>query len=232
MNIDCYAIMWNEQERLPWYLDNYHYARNIFLYDNYSTDSTLEIAAKDPRVVVTPFGQPGSLDDGEYLRIKNNAWKGSDADWVIVGDADELLYHPDLFGCLETTGATVLIPSQAYSMFSYEYVADYKQVKTGCNSPGYMKACLFKPSALTEINYKPGCHQCGPVGDVAIDHPIDLVMYHYSHVGFEWVCKRYAACDARRGAMQRMYGWGSHYAQSRMSLAAVFEESKKCGEVR
>ena len=54
---------------------------------------------KSPRYAteVIPYSTGGKINDFKYLEIKNNAWKKSrgKADWVIVVDMDEFLYHLD-----------------------------------------------------------------------------------------------------------------------------------------
>ena len=60
-----------------------------------STDNSVNIM-NEYGVNVIPYDTQGKLEESAFLNIKNNSWKGSDADWVIVCDTDELIYHENI----------------------------------------------------------------------------------------------------------------------------------------
>jgi len=51
---------------------------------------------------------PDNKDNKTLVDIKNNCWKGSTADWVIVIDTDEFIYHPQIRNILASTNATIM----------------------------------------------------------------------------------------------------------------------------
>src|SRR6188768_2926967 len=96
MNIELHMIMWNEEKLLPLVLKYYkQFCSRIVCYDNYSTDRSVQIAESYGAEVRT-FGIKGVLDDDAYLEVKNHCWKGSTADYVIVCDADEVLWQENI----------------------------------------------------------------------------------------------------------------------------------------
>lgn len=235
MKIYTYAVCWNEELRLPWYLDNYSFADHHFIYDQHSTDGTLKLLKGNKKVTVRPFGKPNVLENHNYQVIKDNCWKRCGADWVIIGDIDELLYHPNMREMLQHTkehlDVTVLMPSAAYDMFHTEPVTDYKQITKGVFSPGYMKMCCFRPDQITDINYNPGCHKAGPKGNVMIGPCEGLIMYHYNLVGIDYVIKRYAACDKRRSPIDKKNRWAIQYSYPPEKIRERFRQCELHGKV-
>src|SRR5690242_8955037 len=101
MKIDCYFLNWNEIDQIRFTIEHYKsFCRRVIVYDNWSTDGSDNLAAS-LLCEVRPFGIPGILDDFEYLKVKNECWKNSDADYVIICDCDEILYHQDLPALLD-----------------------------------------------------------------------------------------------------------------------------------
>lgn len=97
--IHLYAVCWNEEKIIPYFLDHYTaYVDEFHIYDNGSTDSSLKLLAACPKVTIHPFNTCDTFDDSVNLKIKNTAWKRSVgvADFVVVSDMDEFLYHPHL----------------------------------------------------------------------------------------------------------------------------------------
>lgn len=81
--ISALAITLNEEENIEKYLENLHFADEIILVDSNSTDRTVELASKHPKVQV-------------YLRKfdnfssqKNYAISLAKNDWVVFFDLDE-----------------------------------------------------------------------------------------------------------------------------------------------
>jgi hypothetical protein len=99
--------------------------QRFVVYDDGSTDDSLEILRSNPKVEVRPT-PPYSDPDSRILSgtsILECCWKESRgvADWVIVTDIDEHLYHHrDLEGYLKTCkerGVTI-IPALGYQMLA------------------------------------------------------------------------------------------------------------------
>ena len=95
MNIDIVILAYNEERMLPYMLRHYQtFARRIRVYDGRSTDRTRAIAMAMGAEVID-WDTKDCLNDQMALELKNSCWKGSDADWIGLFDADELLYFPN-----------------------------------------------------------------------------------------------------------------------------------------
>jgi hypothetical protein len=103
--IHLYSICYNEKVLMPHFLEYYsRFCEKIHIYDNQSDDETLKICENYSNVSVYTFDTSGKIRDDIYLNIKNNIWKKSRgiADYVIICDIDEFLYHPDLMNFLKS----------------------------------------------------------------------------------------------------------------------------------
>jgi hypothetical protein len=134
MRVHVYAMSWNEERFLPYFLRHYAFAERITIFDNMSDDRSLEIIGGFGNAVVEPLDTGGELRDTVLRDVKNNGWKKSrgQADWVICVDVDELLWHPQLLDQLaafRSRGITVPIPI-GYEMVSQSFPTTSGQV--GC----------------------------------------------------------------------------------------------------
>src|SRR3990167_6005581 len=185
MNIDCFFIGFNERETIHLTIRHYKaFFRNVYYYDNFSTDNTRDIAEREG-AIVRMFGIEGQLNDQEYTKLKNNCWKGSDADWVIVCDADEILFDPYLLEALfeaKHSDCTIIKP-QGFNMFSNEVPrGTWTEINSGVKDENYSKLICFNPKALTEIGYVYGCHEAKPKGRIRFYTGTPKLL-HYKAVG-------------------------------------------------
>ena len=137
------------------------FAKVIFLEGN-STDDTIELASS-LGAEVRHYDMPDELDDQTHINIKNECWKNTSADWVMVVDADEFVYHPDLINRLSTIDATVIIPA-FHNMFSEKFPTTagqiYDEVRYGTIDGGIWrsKPIIFHPGEIHSMNWHPGSH--------------------------------------------------------------------------
>jgi glycosyltransferase involved in cell wall biosynthesis len=229
MKVEVFVIAWNEAETIALTIKHYQkFCDKITLYDNFSDDNTREIAMS-MGCEVKLFGVKGSLDDREYTKLKNNCWKGSDADWVIVVDADEILdpgfRHSMTFTDGELSeskfitvleqekskGATI-IKTYGWQVMSHEMPKeDWLEIKTGYHYENYSKLCCFNPKEIKEIGYVHGCHVAKPTGNVVFSTEI-LPLFHYRNVGGpDRLIKRHALYRARMSEWNTRWNAGGHY---------------------
>lgn len=209
MNIDVHVICWNEEKILPFAIQYWkRYARHVYVYDNGSDDKTLEILAQYPDwITVKRFGT-GGIDNHEYLEVKNNCWKGSDADWVVISDMDECLYSKDLFDeieKLEKRGVNIIAP-QWVECWGWKF-PEYNEEKLGHElvekpmksmSVWHHKCVLLKPSEVKEINYSVGAHLCRPKGKTKMVYMGSRIfLVHMKFLSPEYVMERYKALQGR-----------------------------------
>ena len=103
--IEAFIICWNEIDTIQLTIDHYRsFCNQVTFYDNHSDDGTAELILQNGCSLVS-FGSPGKLEDDQYKEIKNNCWKESNADWVIVCDCDEIIWHPYIKAVLSNQSA-------------------------------------------------------------------------------------------------------------------------------
>lgn len=229
MNIEAYIITWNREDLIHLTIKYYQqFCSKIVIFDNFSTDTTRDIA-HSMGCEVRLFGVKGSLDDGEYLEVKNNCWKKSKADWVIVCDDDEILYDPNLIDKLylaRAEGVSILKP-QGYNMHSNDVPHEsFLEIKTGLKNDNYSKWIIFDPKKLNEIGYVYGCHEARPKGNLKFKDAFMLL--HYRDIGgIERLLKRHREYVERLSPINKKWNLGHHYSQGE---AQKRREWKECIE--
>lgn len=203
-NIETYIIAWNEAETIALTIKHYQEFSKVILYDNFSDDRTREIA-EEMGCEVRMFGRAGELNDAEYLKVKNNAWKKSQADFVIIVDADEILQKPTDFN-------GTIFKTKGFNIYSHDMPnLTYFEINRGHWDDNYSKSVIFSPKKINAINYTYGAHKCDPKGEV-IYSPEVLTLFHYRCIGGpERIVKRHALYCKRMGHLNRTLGLGSHY---------------------
>lgn len=222
MEIEVFAPAWNEERSLEQFLDWYSFARAITIFDNHSTDNTREIALKRGCNVI-PFGSH-MLDVREIQRVKEECWKDSRADWVIVCDVDEFIYHPDLLDVLGNTEATV-VRCVGFRMVSEDY-QPWISVKEGVREALHMDKCIcFRPNKIDSMNWSPGCHQCSPCGEVRyLEGEVKLL--HFRLVGRDIIRSRYAQYSNRdKSEWDVIHGVADRYNQPGAGFDEMFDAS-------
>ena len=247
MRIHAYAICWNEEIMLPYYL--YHYEKfveKIIIYDNMSTDNSRQIINNHPLCELRDYDSNNEVRDDLYLEIKNNVWKEcreKDIDYVIVGDIDEFLFSNNIIEFLETNKEYSIFHPPGFEMFSKKFPHTKGQIYSVCNkgarSPynNIDKKIIFSPDRVQEIAYLAGCHQNpnqiseGPIWTYDKSNPIDsdLKLLHFKYIDEEYVAKRNRDMAKRLSKVNKENAWGLHYENIKKYLkyASLIEEKSK-----
>ena len=95
MKVHLYTVCWNEADMLPFFFRHYDsFVDRYVVFDNGSTDGSLDILASHPKVELRRFERtvPDSFVQS-HRELQNRVWKGSRgiADWVVVTAIDEHL---------------------------------------------------------------------------------------------------------------------------------------------
>lgn len=208
---------------LPYYLRHYlPLAERFVILDDGSTDGSLEILGRHEQIEVRRFQCEGDSLIESGNRVNNEIWKESRgaADWVIICDLDEHLYHPDLLGYLDRCkrqGVTV-IPSIGYQMISHTFPDVQTRlcdaVTQGMRWDRMDKSSIFDPNRIVDINYVGGRHIAAPTGEVVFPPHAEVKLLHYKYLGIDYVVKRTAQLkpglrkkDIERG-LGHKYLWG------------------------
>ncbi len=236
MKITAYSICWNEEIFLPWYFDFYKWVDEFVVYDNFSTDRSREIISSQPNATIVDFNTGGEQRNDLFRDVKNNCWKGVDADWVVIGDVDEFYYHFDMRDMLRTVEADVLVPEAAYTLASIELPEHWSEVVMGSETPQYRKMGIFRPGNLKQINYCAGAHHATPEANprylARVRTIPGLVMYHLHNVGLERKVTRLRQYRERESRVDAENKWGVHYHQTEDQIRDGMIGAFKSGEVR
>lgn len=228
MKVEAYILAWNESDIIGLVIKHYQkFCDKIVILDNHSTDNTAAIA-ESMGCEVRKFGTK-FFDDYENLTIKNNCWKGSKADWVIVCDCDEVLFcmpaaERNVLAKATEAGETIF-RTYGWQIMSDEMPkADLLEITNGYHFSNYSKNIIFNPKAFEAINYNPGAHRIDPIGNVVwADHRFYVL--HYKHIGgVQRTIDRYKQYQPRMSRNNRRKGWGIHYDRTVPSLIEEWNE--------
>ena len=236
--IHYYAVCWNEEKMLPFMFDYYgQFVDHFTIYDNYSDDSSEAIILSHPNTEIKKFSMGGEINDYIYQDIKNNCWKRSrgKADYVIVGDIDEFIYHPDILHALNMLKGNhfSIVKPYGYNMYSMNFPNHSKnklitnQVQRGLRHPMMDKCVLFNPHAIVEINYKPGAHECYPWGRVKLYRNEAFKLLHYKNIGLEELISRNRLYAKRLSKKNIENDYGTPYLRNEETIISEFREQEK-----
>jgi hypothetical protein len=187
------------------------------------------------------WGSQCGLNDAELAEDKNNFWKlNVEADWAIVCDVDELLYHPNLLGYLQQCKREgVTFPKiQGYQMYSMDDPFPDKPItethKRGVASQLYSKRIVFSPKEITATHYTPGAHSCNPKGLVVEeDAEPQLKLLHYKFIGgFEHIKAHYEDRKNFVSETNKINHWSIHYfEQEQRTLLYYIQGLNEASEI-
>ena len=226
MRIDLYTRCWNDADMLGFFFRNYdHLVQRYIVYDDGSTDNSLEILRANPKVEIRPmpaYSDPESLILSS-LSLRERCWKESRgvADWVIVTDIDEHLHHCDIASYLKSCkdrGVTI-IPALGYQMLSEEFPQGdlwlSQSLTMGEPNIYCSKLNIFSPNEIDATNCGIGRHNAAPAGNVVAPMRDELLLLHYHLIGFERTQRRHEQAKSRLGKKDVAMGWAAHYSWSK-----------------
>ena len=186
MKLWAYVIVWNEELMLPFFLRHYsQFCDKIIIYDNMSTDGSREIIEtfkEKVEIEVVPFETNGKFNDYVHIELKKRSIqhaKGS-ADFIILADCDEFIFHNDLRGFLsQHTDHSVFFPA------GFQMVSDgfpnpiefpnllHQYVGYGEPNPWYVKPSIVNINLINDLEWVEGAHELDPNIDLGkYYHPI------------------------------------------------------------
>jgi len=230
LKICAMTLCYNESGILPFWIDyysNFIGVNKIIIIDGGSTDNTINVIKDFPNVEFI-VRESEKLDDRELTRIRNEEWKKyrNDYDWIIVCDVDEFLYHPDIKNkLLEYKKNNITIPLvEGFDMISMDFPLFEKGnylpdiIKVGIKDEVYLnKKIMFDP--VVDINYRIGCHDCNPVGNVKFSEKEDFKLLHYKWLSYDYLTGKSKLASERLSDWNLEVGAGSHYEKfSKISM--------------
>lgn len=233
MIVEAFILCWNEELMVRHTINHYQqFCDKIIIMDNESDDKTLSILQSEyPWVEIRSYSSDNKIRDDYYQYLKNTEWKKSKADWVIVCDMDELLYHSDIINKLKRMHVNSLPKVTGYNMFSHLFPSDYSklitdQIQFGFRDKTFDKQIIFNPKHISEMNYAPGAHRCYPQGNtegLRIDDKSELMLLHYKYIGEQYVTEKHARYASRLSQFNIANGYGAEYAQGAAFIKQLYD---------
>lgn len=259
LKVHAYLLCFNEEPIIKSVLNYYsRFCSKIFVLDNESTDKSVDIAESFENVRVISWKKPSDIFDDKYhVKLKIDTYKlysrdggvytEEVADWVVVSDMDEVLYHPDLLNVLsEYKSEGVTVPQICGFNVVDEKSIDVsmsivEQYKYGVRHSHFDKRIVFQPDF--NMSYSLGCHPAGPGFELMKNtygyrssNKYPLALLHYKHVGSRFYdkAKEYSELVDKgqvwRGEDGLYKGVASHYfnfVDSGESVSPFLKDRKK-----
>lgn len=238
MVLHGHVLCWNEIELVPFVMDYWKRAGvdKLFVYDNGSTDGTLEELAKYDFVQVVPFESNGYTDEYKLTELRNTLWKSSrgDADWVIISDFDEVPYYygeGTLKEWLETQHSAIKtkMPQLLCDIFpDYNGTLIHKTEGMRAFEDANMnKTLTFPLNGLCDISFELGAHKCHPRGIGVSVFPNNYCFLHLKHLGKKYVIeKSQRIYDNLRPDIRMGNLIDNHYIRYIKNYDTIFEDFK------
>jgi hypothetical protein len=220
--VHAYFLCYNEENILPHLIRYYsQFCEKIYIIDNHSTDNSKKIVESFDNTEFSTFDSDGEFNDNANILVKNNVWKKSKgyADYVILGDTDEFLYHENMVEFLIQSyknGITFFKP-EGYHMIAdegFNLSADqnvFDLVKEGVRTTVLDKPMMFDCNNITEVNYSFGAHYANPKGNVRAYSDPSLKMLHYKFLGLEDYILKNKIRGERLSQFNKQNGFGTYY---------------------
>jgi len=218
---------------LPHFFRHYDpIADQYFIFDTGSSDRSREFLESRARVKVTVVDDEVDSFVTANLARHNNHWKQSrgKADWVIVTDIDEHVYHDDLRGYLarcQGQGVTI-IKTEGYQMVADEFPTEtaplHQTVRRGMRWEVMDKEQVFDPNRVEEINWLPGRHVANPIGEVLFPAQAEVKLLHYKYLGLDYTIRRYKQLRTGLRPGDIAGEWGYQYLWDEAKITAQFQD--------
>jgi len=188
------------------------------VYDDGSTDGSLDILAAHPKVEIrdqAAYRNPSSRILAA-LSLLETCWHESRgrADWVIVCDIDEHLYHPriDLYLSACKRAGITIIPALGYQMIADEFppqgIRLSNSLTMGAPFEDMNKLIIFSPDDVDATLCQPGRHKAAPVGRIVAPLRDELLLLHYKYMGFKQTMQRHQQYRTRQLLTDISNDWG------------------------
>jgi hypothetical protein len=231
MEVHLYTRCWNDASMLGFFFRHYDgFVTKYVIYDDGSTDGSLDILRAHPRVdlrQMPPYEDPQSrVLSSKYLQDKIWQESKNKADWVILTDIDEHIFHTRFSNYLEKAKRhkVTVIPIIGFQMISETLPEDdgllSVAVTSGMYDPGCNKPSVFSPDDIEETNFAVGRHAANFRGRLLLPPRVETLLLHYKFLGFERLKARHALYLTRQRPKDLDQGMGFHYGLSEADLRA------------
>lgn len=209
MKIAGVTICYNEAEMVKYVMPYWERIGidKLIVYDNMSTDNTVELLKQYPFVEVRPFHTDGKFDDSANSNIKKNVsleLANAGYDWIYHGDFDEVIYceNPNFreeLKKIEDLGGTVFCRDLVHP-FNADLTNDFDSTKLiheqrshfltwndWTNKWGGSKVLMHNAKKIHKISFTSGAHDAKLdfKGNVPVIFGYPFIAFHLKFVDLE-----------------------------------------------
>jgi hypothetical protein len=227
IDINIFLLCYNESALIPHMVKHYKKylpSCKITIYDNESTDNSVEIA-KELGCSIVSWNSNNQIDDFKYKEIKNNCWKTIENGWIIMADMDEFLCVTEEELFKEKIAGTSILNTLGYDMVGESKTIDLtdidlQEIKKYCINEFISKKCCFLREKISEINYGNGAHSCSPQGEI-IYSSTTYLNKHMKFLGLDYLIKIFTSRYERAEEM-RKHGLAMHYQKDTLIIEEMY----------
>lgn len=228
LKVTIFLPCYNEAHLIPHTVS--HYRRMIpscdfVVFDNGSSDESRSVARK-LGCEVSDFDTNGIIDEFKLRDLKNNCWRGSNDDWVVVCDMDEWLCADEDALIREDKAGNTMLRTIGFDIVDNSSKVDISDIDPQSSSRAirnrYMdKVVCFKPTKINEMNYDVGAHTCRPTGEVRAGGV--HLLKHMNWLGFSYHQARNKVRFERSEKMRGL-GLSIHYVDNEAMWTQYFRK--------
>jgi len=194
-----------------------------------STDNSVEIA-NSLGCKVIPWNTGNKIDDNKLRDLKNNCWKSVNKGWIIMADMDEWLCTTELQLIEEDKKGVTILKTKGFNMLGDSNSVllddiDLHSINLANFSIDYSKKVCFKRTAINEINFEYGAHNCNPVGSIKYSKH-EYIIKHMCYMGLPYLIEKMKMKFKRSQEMQKI-GLAVHYTDNEQVITSRYNHIKE-----
>jgi hypothetical protein len=217
MYINIFILCFNESVLLPHTVNHYRKhipSCKITIYDNKSTDNSVEIATSLGCDVIT-FDSDNSQNEYIQRSIRNNCWQQIKDGWIIAIDMDEWLCITEKELKEELDNNTTILDIKGIDMIGESVNLDLSDIdlhtiNRAVDNSEESKALCFLREQIEDMNYICGGHKCYPVGNIKYSSKT-YINKHMSLLGLPFLINKNIN-RYNRSIKMREVGLDHHYS--------------------
>ena len=220
MDIHVFLLCYNESVLLPHTIKHYKKylpSCKITIYDNESTDNSVEIAQNLGCTIVS-WNSSNIQDETIQIQLRNKIWKQVQTGWIIIADMDEFICVTEQDLKTEQDNDTTILNIKGYEMIGESNSLnlddiDLQEIKKYVDNYHESKHLCFLRQEITDMNYGPGSHTCNPQGTIIYSQHI-YINKHMSYLGLPFIINKTIERYKRTEKMRNEKGYGRHYTSN------------------